>query len=261
MSTPLHTDPKLLALLRGASLFSSLIDPQGLLSGGRLTKLCLNLESSFWSARYRFPTDEFVIAGRFKESLVPTVDSVSLPGEKGEGKDVRLNPSETLMGALGRLNEIPVRLRRVLSPTARKRAFPGELTLEDYTSLVGNALFWGIELHNRKEPMKGFSKYAVSYEGETDTDTQRVLLTMSCALNEGEVSVETDANVYGLGNKKVILRKNLGMNRMAAVRCTVTRNGKKIPSLKAAFDLYSAIPVLYGKGLKENQNLIPAKAK
>ena len=251
MSNIINTDPKLAALLGGASLFTGLIDPQGLLAEGRLIKLCFNLENSFWSARYAFGTsEEFVITGIFRESLNPVLDAIKLPLPDGKYDNVQLKPAENLCEALGPLSGIPVRLRRSLSPaglTAGKEGKIDRPSLESFANLVANALFWGVELHQKEEPMKGFSKYTISFESENNHDVRRILLTMTCPLDEGEISVDSDATVYGLGNKRVVLRKNLGMARMATVKCTINRNGQKIPSLKAAFDLYDAIPVLYEK--------------
>ena len=262
MTNSISTDRKLLVLLGGQRTFLSRIDPEGLLSGGYLSQVAINMDSSLWSMKLRFPSGEKVILnGRFKESLNPVADVVKMPLSEGGLEDFRLKASETLCGGLGPLNEVPAWLRRILSPGVPKTAHRGELSIENYLDVINNALVWGIELQNEDNPLEDFSRYNISFTGGDGTNAEKIQFRISNSLLDGEIFLESDATLFGLGSKKVILRKNLGMMRMASINCTTNKKGRQIPSLKAAFDLYDAIPILYEKERKENISIGKPKAR
>ena len=246
------TDRKLLFLLNGPSILMNSIDPDGLLSAARLTKLRFNTEDSVWTAVCEFPEKEMLILlGLLREDGIPMVSLIKMPLPGKHFDALTLRPSETLLKSLGPLNEVPARLRRILRSPGRETAKTGGLSLRDYTGLVSQAIFWGVEPVENEEALKGFSRYIIAFDygrepiGKRQADTVRMKLVN--ILDEGEITVEADADVYGLGGKKVTLIKNLGMLRKATVYCTVNKDGRDIPSLKAAFDLYGAIPALYSK--------------
>lgn len=243
---------KLSTLLSGEDIISSLIDPEGIITGARLARASINRENSSWSARYVFPAGEtLILVGVFHESIIPIIQNVKfqVPGEKYI--DVPSVASETLRGALSRLDEVPVRLRQIMSPRGSKKAGNEKFSLKSYLTLIDEAVMWGVE--TRAEGLEGFVHYTVTFREEVGK--RKVEFRLSADMPEGEIALQCDATEAGLGNKKAVIRKNLGMKRSVTAECSTRKDRKNIPSLKAAFDLYGRIPVLYSKERRKKKTV------
>lgn len=244
--TNFKTDAKLLLLLNGEKIFTGNIDPENILSNAKLLKLNINVHSALWSALYAFNTGEqLILGGKFQQCFVPIIDKMIVPQTNKEKTDIKINPSKTLLQGLGQLDELPVHLRRNLSAPAKTDATNTHITMEEYLDKVNDALLWGIELFQKKEPLKDFSKYSISFERNKDGEITKAVYRLTDYLDEGQIILQTDATVYGLGGKNVTLKKNLGMKHTAEINCTAMIKDREIPSLKTAFDLYEAIPIIY----------------
>ena len=244
-----NTDRRLTAILGAGEGLLRRIDPEGLLGTGRLFRFAVNAENRSWKTMVVFPSGDILSVRGVSNAESVSVASVktALPGGAWEAGATK--PSEALCGALGDLSGTSVRLKRVLSPAGLETASGGRppVSWETFVELTRNALFWDVEGADKKGIGERFPENEYKFNFELGGPVSSVELQTRCLLDEGEIIVRCDMNVFGLGNHKVILDKNLGMNRRALVDCRASRQGHPVPSLKVAFDLYDAIPVMYEK--------------
>lgn len=249
MGNRINTDAKLLALLDGGRRFAAIIDPDGIAAGCALARLSVNAASGKWSAKFRHQGGAcFHVCGALLPDSSPVIELIRQKDENGQFADIAGKPSKTLKFALGALNRLPVRLSALLRPTGAaggKETKSGDF-LAKYLELVRRALVWGVEPARGHEPGTEFDLYRVEFfDAPPGSAAARAELSMTCQLDEGDIVISADADVFGLGAKKVTLRKNLGLLRSAVVDCRASHKGHGLPSLKVAFDLYELIPVLY----------------
>ncbi len=262
MKGNLKTDMRLLAIIDGGRRFAALVDPDGLLGGGRLRHLAVDGRSGTWACQLTFPNGEALLLRGTSGGGTYTIGEIRIPLGNGRYDNVPCEAAETLAEALGPLDGIPARLKGVLSPTALKRASTETLEPGAYLRLLDDALLWNVEVGKRDPALEGFNLYKIDYRTNERGTPCGCAFRVVNQLPEGRITITADADVYGLGEKKVILEKNLGMLRSARVECLARNgNGNQVPSLKAAFDLYDAIPILYQKQRREKIDIGRPKAK
>ena len=197
------------------------------------------------------------IDGRIHEGWELSVESL-LAGEAGkQPEQFILEPAKTLVLALGNLSAAPApAIRFMAAPrpaNSQGSGVEGKPFLGEYIKLALNALTWNVETPGGFLPER-FTQVTVKFEYNAQDAPARAVLRAMDILPEGIVCTDADATVFGLGARKVLLKKNLGMMRSASIECRATRDGKNIPSLKVAYDLYGTIPVLYEKERKKKNN-------
>ena len=261
MGHKIKTDKRLLALLDGARMFSSAIDPDEMTAEGVLQRVVIDRKGQRWTYRYAFDNGTvLVIEGRFQESEM-LITGIRTPDAEGNKGEIPCLPSKRLIESLGPLNGLPARLKKVLSKEAKTAASTGKLNHTGYVALLKSALMWEVEAKNENEPMAGFEIFRIVFHYNREDVVCGVDFSAACDMEEGRITVSANADLYGLGNKKVVLEKNLGMGRSISAICQRKKDDKTLPSLKAAFDLYDAIPLMYESQRKKDNTMGRPKAK
>lgn len=252
-----NTDRKLLAIISGGETFMEIIDDDALMSKGQISAMSFDSKTHGWNIYVHFPNGDFAVIGGVIQELCPTIKYVKMPLPDGKWENIPVKGGKSLVSALTPLNGIPARLKRCLSNTGREGARNGkpERFLERYGILINDALFWDVEGGDESKYRGAFSAWTVRYLPAEFGPVSSAKFQTSLKTDEGKITVTADADVYGIGDKKVILEKNLGMNRTAVIDCTIRKEGRMIPSLRVAFDLDKAIPVMYWKERKKKTGL------
>lgn len=243
MATTVKTDTRLLALIDGGNILRSLIDPDGISLGGKVEAVVADTANQRWKMRLSFTGGKTLWIQGVRDGENLWIEKLRMPQEEKGTENIPCERAKTLLESLGNLDGVPARLRRVLVSPGRENGSTDEKAgtfLAGYVALIDEALTWDVEPRDEKRPMSRFNVRRINY------NESKAEFSAICDLQEGRIILSADANVYGLGNKKVVLEKNLGMLRNAVVECCEKREGRSRPSVRAAFDLYDTIPVLYG---------------
>lgn len=265
MASNTHTDPRLLVILTGGASVKRMIDPDGLTSLGPVNNIVINTGNKTWSAALAFPHETtMIVSGVTEESLVIKKVAVSNGGKEWENLPVKA--SKRLLDALTPLSGLPPGLREVLSNPGEKNAKNDKtegkmLWVTNYIMVLEDALFWNIEGGEDKTRRKMFNEWRTRYLHDQAGKTTSAEFSANLKTREGKITVSAKADIYGLYGKKVTVTRNLGMGRETIAECLVTKDGKRRPSLLAAFDLDSSIPMLYTKQRKKKTGLGKPRAK
>ena len=261
----IETDKRLVSLLNAGETLLLLVDPDGLLSGGRVSRLVHSSPSRDgarqWVLEVLFPHHEGVrmsLSGVFMGASVRLVslkllapDSDMLPGQ---WKDFVIKPGKSLSEALGQISGIPACLKKYLSNSPGSAASGENLVrrMLSFFSYEEDALFWDVEGGLVRDGRRqAFTEYRLVFKRSREDTLSKVYISAVASLEEGCVVLKGDADIFGLGGKEVVLHRNLGMGREIRAVCSVRRDGNVIPSLKAAFDLDDVVPVFYCKNRKK----------
>lgn len=255
----MNTDNKLLTLISGGNIFTNELDPDGLLQRALPAKIFYNSTTGSWSLRLNFDSGDILLMKGHVLDDESIITQLKMPSGPGEIEEIPFSPSKTLYEGLGPLNGVAARLRRNLAPAAPLGGEKGKYWfMSGYWPLIDNALLWDTELHTGKNPLEGFDMYHVTYQTNERGSVVEAKFSLTRSLLDAEITISADADLYGLGNKKVRLIKNMGMYRRASIDC-ILKKEHPIPSLKLAMDLYNALPILYEKERKKNKDLTPKK--
>ena len=250
--TTIKTDNRLITILRGSIDMRTLLDPDGIALNSMPDMVVLDTKKSKWKIRLLFSGgDALWLHGTNGADEGLWIESLMMTTTEGKEKvPIPCTRSRTLMESLGNLGEIPIRLRRLLgvptlpdhAPTESER----DTFIENYVQLIDKALMWEVEMKSDTHSLERFAIRKMLYTFNEKKEVTLAKFSAVCELPEGRIILSADADVYGLGNKRVIIEKNLGMLRSAVIECRENHEKRYRPSLKTAFDLYHAIPLLYG---------------
>lgn len=257
-----QTDKKLLALLGGGFALTGIVDPEGLLSKGRIAALSFDTEGQAWSAAINFQNGDTAQIGGRQVTGNPVIDSVSMPVPEGKREIIPSHPAPTLLSALSPLDAIPGRLKRCLVPgtPAKTPSQKRDKWIEKYSALAFDALVWHVEGADDEKIARLFPSWLARFFPDENGPVNCVRLYSShITPRGGKITISVDVDVYGLHNKKVSLDKNLGMGRRAVMDCWTTdeKTNRRLPSLKAALDLDATLPTLYTKERKPKKTMSP----
>ena len=253
-------DPRLNFLLDGGKALLCTVDPERIARKARVKKVVLvktGQEEFSWTLSLLFEGNDCLLAnGRIDNDTVEVKDVRMLAGR--EWQQLPVKASKTLCEALAPLDRLPVRAKRLLSPTAPeadslKTSKP--FSAKGYYDIAVDALFWETEGGEKNETRDRFERLRVDFDKDG-----KASMSATCRLQEGEVSVKCDIEQFGLSRKKVLVRKGLGMKREMRAECFHATEKKDIPSVMVAFDLYAAVPTIYTKERKQKSNVGLPKA-
>lgn len=253
-----HTDVRLVAILSGGDALLGLIDPEAILGDGRVMRYSLDRRAGRWGAVVAFPRGDGLSLRGGQAPGKGDILSVRVSAAPPSWRDVPTAPGKTLLTALADLSGTPVHLKRNLAPAGARKApegLPQPPGPELYAELLSDALFWGVEGADGAGTLERFDKLAVHFEYGGGRTATKARIAATRYVTEGKVTVSADADVYGIGNRKVTLEKNLGLGHLAAVDCIAERKGTPHPSLRVAFDLADRIPVLYEKERRKKEKM------
>lgn len=245
------SDTRLLSILRGGELLRYAVDPEGVLCDWKVSVLDVCMVDGLlnWTAVFVTDRSSLTVSGYFegKEAFVSSVKT------DGYESDKSVKAQNSVLQALGNLSGLPPKFKAVLSPVGleilnfdKPAAFLDAAFFHNETE----ALFWGVDGGKGED---GYRKYFTSYRTRYSVDREgkgKVELSSAYSFENSRIVVKTDVDVFGLGNKKVYLEKNLGLGRFVKCECTRQIDGRAVPSLAVAFDMSDAVPVLYCKERK-----------
>lgn len=254
----LKTDPRLLAIIDGGRRFSEIIDPEGILTQGQIIRLSIDTKSSKWKTKYVFPNGDTLHAvGSFDKEYNPTVVILKMPSQGNSYENISIKPSKTVFESLGNLAGVPARLRRCLVSTApdggkddKSKSF-----VPIYLDILNSALSWEVVMKPGENTLVGFHLYKIDFQQNERGQITQADFSVTNSLENGEITISAEADIYGLSKKKVTLKKNLGMNRTAVVECNDKTKKRVRASLMVAYDLYNLIPVIYEAEITNPQRI------
>lgn len=242
----IKTDKRLLCILDGARWFLSALDPEGLLADMTPTQLVLDFDSRQWKLKTVSEVGATLLLNGIIKDRRYLITALSWDNP-GTMPDKPAGPSKTVAEALGDLSRVPAHLKQFLSKNALKTTSAAITanTPPAFLQYAVEAVFFKIEDTVPASSKNLFKRWKLNYLLSDQNEPTTVEVTAVCRKNTSMISVSTDLDIYGVGNKKVILTKSLGDNRTAVVECYARQENRTIPSIKVAFDLERVIPTLY----------------
>lgn len=255
-----NSDRRILSILMGGENMRSLVDPENILGGAVTQGLTYskNESSDSWSLRVCFPSgDGMRLAGIASEDNIVFISSIVFVS--GEEKfSIPAVGAETVIDALGNLSGLPARLKRNLAalPTKTAVCSGSDFNCREFFDLSKDALFFGIEGGESGGPYRnGFNTLTLSFTSSLDGEPCSVVMRSMVPLVDGKIVVSSSVDIYGLDEKNVKLKYNLGLGRYITSDCFFTHDGRTCPSLKVAFDLANQLDGLYTKQRRKKPGL------
>ena len=246
----MKTDTRITYLLHGGENFLATIDPEGIAPQARVQKLCLYKSEEVvarWFAALVFPDNKLLILKGTCSKDGFTVEAAKMPSKEGN-QEIPTRAAKTLADAFESLDGLPARLKKNLAPTVAENAKKQEsepYSAEQYFAMVTDALCWQTEGGKDEKTRARFKKLKAVFQRNREGNPESVCLEISCTLEKGAVSVSANMNVFGISEKKATVQKDLGEDRSVSANCTVRKDDKDYPSIKAAFALYNTIPTVF----------------
>lgn len=249
-------ETRLAAMIGGARQMHCLIDPEQTSGAAILDRFEVDTATMSWSARLRREdAGSLNLTGFIIDGCAPIISGAFVKSEDGTITEIPVMPSKKLVLSLVKGGRVPGPAKLFVGkngPLSEQKDKEGRQSfIKDYLTMARDALFWGVE-PAKKEQLREMNKYAFRFDHDEYGSPIRVYLYLTAVRQEGRIWVEADIDPVGLGNKKVFLKKNLGMLHNASTECNARIDNRRVASLKVAFDLYDAIPVLYQTEINEN---------
>ena len=257
----IQTDTRLISILTSGKHFLASIDPEGLIPETQPQRLILDFEQKTWI--FTLQTEggtTFNIHGKINGNVLTL--SYLTEGKAYNNKYQLKTAKETLYLSLGQVSSAPAFLKQAMKrgnvPSIEKTKEQDALP---FFKNIFDAIFFQVDDIQDKSKKKAFKYWSVKYNYSDKGNVSLCNLRAIQRYLNGNISVFCDVDIYGLGNKKVILNKRLGKGHHASIDCQKEQNGTMIPTLKLAMDLEKVIPVLYGTEKREKRSMGKPKAK
>jgi hypothetical protein len=255
----IQTDPRLKYLLDSGENLMRLTDPEGVSGSCRVSWYAVSFEDSEnegkWSCRNVYQGgDSIILEGTYQGSDW-LIENVYVSFSKDKKEAVKIKPSKTLSEAFGPLSELPVHLVRLLASKGRETAQNWQKIPFSFTQIIRlakDALFWEVEGGDDRELTGRFKKVAVTFDRENGRTSAEI--SANCAMTKGNIRVGARADIFGLSEKKATFNKDLGLGHSVRGECHSKEKHTRA-SVKAAFDVYEALPVLYVKQQRTREGL------
>ena len=261
-SAQIQTDRRLLSILGSGEYFLSYIDPQGLLDGAVPNLLQIELDSKSWLLRLIYENgNEAILHGGIKDKVF-FITSFEPSGMK-EGEKIPLKPSNSFAKALGDLSRVPAPIKPYLSRDGlknRKEIINATAGPVPFMKNAQDALFFKIDDIDGGS-VNYFRKWKFNYVLSERGSVIGVGLAAYYKKSTSVISLSTEVDIYGIGNKKVTLSKTVGENHFAAIDCTCRQNEKYIPSVKLALELDRMIKNPWSTERIDNKKIGPSPKK
>ena len=244
----IQTDGRLVGILESGRYFLRMKDPEGLLREATPIRLVLDYGTGKWGMMLVFPSGAVInLTGTIRDGEY-NVSGIGFPqkGSVWEAEGLG-NAAKTLVSAIGNLSKVPARLKPYLSRETKRDA-NARILETNPTPILKNAwdaLFYRVEGRTSEKAKTAFQKIRFDYKTSEGGEIIKTEISTSCKTETGFITVYVETDIYGIGNKKVVLTKSLGQGRTATINCWGNDKGKIVPSLKVAFDLDERIPYLY----------------
>ena len=261
-----NSDGRILSLLRSGEDMRMHVDPDGILGSGVTGCFGYSLGegNDNWYLQVVFPSgDSLQLTGVASENSVLFVSGAELVSGS-ERLWIPLKGAETLLEAFGNLSELPVPMKRNLAALPSRNANLGHLDFDcrAFFELARDALFYGVEGGESSEGLRNkFNNITVRYSSTLNGDTCSAAMSSNLRLDEGRIIVSSGVDIYGLNEKKVVLKYNLGMGHHISSDCFLTIDRKTVPSLKLALALASQLDGIFTKQRRKKTSKGKPKAK
>lgn len=261
-----NSDSRILSILAGGENMRFLVDPENVLCGAvtRAFTYSKNESNDSWILSVRFPSgDGMRLSGVASADNVVFISSiVFVSGE--ETVSIPAVGAETVVEALGNLSALPARLKRNLASLPARTAVSGgsDFSCRQLFELSKDALFFGVEGGESGGPYRdGFNTLALLFTSNLDGEPCSVMMRSMVPFVDGKVVVSSSVDIYGLDEKNVKVKYNLGLGRHVSSDCFLTHDGRTCPSLKVAFDLADQLAGLYSKQRRKKTGLGKPRSK
>ena len=249
MQPEIKTDQRLVHILQSGRLFLRSIDPQRLLASAAPTSLAVDEACSTWTLTVTFPNGTGLVISGVLLSGIPHLRQIDIPRGNGQQQQIKLQTqSKTLLSSLGDLSRIPPQLKQYLSREAKtggKETISVKLSPMAFLPIAKDAVFFKVEGTDNPAGKSHFSYWRLNYILSEQDETVRAEIHARTRTQTGLITISVETDIYGLGNKKVTLRKKLGADRYFVADCRRISDGREVPSLTVALDLDKAIKNFY----------------
>lgn len=247
------TDPKLIAVLSAGKALLNSADPEGILRECFPLHVTYDLQTSSWQVTVLSKNGIIIRVKGRGNGQERKVTGLSFATEGKQWQDVPAEASETVCSAVGPLSGIPARLKQTLASPDLGTAPDAKAAdkFEKAVRLAFDALFWDTEKPQATEYEKDFRRIEFKFKPDREGNTRSVQFQSKQKINGSIITVTADADIYGLGKKKVTLEKDLGQGRAIEAGCTVRRDGRDHPSLRVAYDLGRRLTAIYSDEREE----------
>ena len=240
------TDKFIFNILNAYELLQKTIDPEGILSKGKITRITHQLSenniSFSWKADVNFPDNgNLRIYGQYHKDIKFIINRCRYTIDN-EKYDMPLNPSETLLSAIEDISLLPDSIRAKLAKIRPRNPVYDNLECQYGNHNVESgfyALFCGVDGGEKDGPLRScFKEITFSIRKEPDGFFTKTNIVATCNKETSIIRTRITVDMYGLSSNTVTLEKNFGDNDEISAYCyTEDISGRKIPSLKVAFKL------------------------
>lgn len=260
------SDPKLAFLLSSGDLFLGEVDPGKMTRNAKVQKISFTAKPETkeleWSLAILFKNNDGLLVKGVTDGTGITVNGILVPG-KDEWKQVSDTKGNNITECIGKPELLPSRVKKNLMPPTWAEGNVTKPTgniMERILNLSTDAVFWSTDDTDGHYRVR-FRNVKIHYDIDTNGMTEKATVSAVCRMKKGKITVSCSADIFGLYDKKVVLEKDLGEGKKVKATCTAETNGKTIPSVRTAFDLYNAIPDMYTDQIHESQNKGKPKKK
>ena len=254
-----NTDERLVKIMASGEHALLVLDPDNLLGRSVVEGMSYNKSTTQWTVRIKNEKGYlFKIAGTGRN-----LDKIEKTEylDKGETwTDVKTSSgSGNLSDAWGTLTSLPPGLKKRLSAKSMARDFTAiPPDLDKLAENAGNALFWNVETKKNNDVRKDFNMFKFKYEYDERTwDVYSVQFATISQRKGSTITLRTEADCFGLKNKKVTLDKDLGGEHLCSAACIVKADNIMKPSVRVAYDLANLLQDIYTvKGLPKEKKVI-----
>lgn len=257
-----NTDERLVKIMASGEHALMVLDPDNLLGRSVVESMSYNKSTTQWTVKILNEKGfYFKITGN-GNNLNRIIKTEYL--DKGETWSEIKTASETgnLSDALGTLTTLPPEIKKRLSAKSMARDFAAiPPDLDKLAENAGNALFWGVETKKNTDVRKDFNMFKFKYEYDERTwDVFGVQFAAVSQRKGSAITLRTEADCFGLKNKKVTLDKDLGGGHLCSAACIIKDKKMIKPSVRVAYDLANLLQDIYTvKGLPKEKNVIDKK--
>lgn len=252
-----------LVMLSGAESLHRLLDPERITGPCELDRFEVDTATMSWKARLsRQDCGSLHLSGVFIDGGTPVISGAFRKDGDGAVTEIPVLPAKRLILALMKDGRAPGPAKPFIGKGTAVNEGGGQTDgrpfIKEYLALARSALTWNVENCSRKQE-ELLTRYTFRYDYDEYGSAVKVYITLTAAMQEGKISVETDIDAVGLGNRRVVLKKSLGMLRGFSAECRSRIDNRNVASLRVAFDLYDAVPILYQAEIVENITPAPKK--
>ena len=259
----INTDERILNIIRSGEAARAAVDPDGLLSSGRISELYINEQKNSYSwtlvVDWQAPLRLYISGSFLEEGIQLSSITMYFSGEK---TCLPVKGENSLLQSLGDLSGLPDALKDNLSFLGQKNAAEDNFAFsKSLYGLIKGALMYGVEGVEDQGFVSRFRSVCVSFNNLANGRSYGAVARCFNRSQGIKVTVEANIDVYGIRGKRVLLEYDFGMGHVMESDCFVVDGRKKVPSILLAKDLLGQLSNMYTAERNADKSLGQPKAE